>query len=148
MSQKVVPGRVRRHFRFEAKWRETEAKFFSLWCFFRLFRIDAKWRNLERNENRTKQKQNEKEAKNCHHCHFEAKWSKTEAKNCHPFHFKANWSETEAENCHHFRFEAKWKRNFFHFDAKKKEMKRKQNEKEAKTAKRKRIKWNSGTICK
>jgi hypothetical protein len=28
------------------------------------------------------------------------------------------------------------------------EMKRKQNEKEAKTSKRKRIEWNSGTICK
>jgi hypothetical protein len=31
--------------------------------FFRLFRIDAKHRNLKRNENETKQKPNEKEAK-------------------------------------------------------------------------------------
>jgi hypothetical protein len=31
--------------------------------FFRLFRINAKRRNLKRNENETKQKQNEKEAK-------------------------------------------------------------------------------------
>jgi hypothetical protein len=42
-------------------------------CFFRLFRIDAKRRNLKRNENGTKRKQNEKEAKNCHHFRFEAK---------------------------------------------------------------------------
>jgi hypothetical protein len=57
--------------------------------------------------------------------------------------------------------EAKRKRNFFHFDAKKvffrlvshlkrneNEMKRKQNKKEAKTSKEKRINLNSGTICK
>jgi hypothetical protein len=41
--------------------------------FFRMFRIYAKHRNLKRNENGTKQKQNEKEAKNCHHFRFEAK---------------------------------------------------------------------------
>ncbi len=66
-SKRRVPLRVRRHFRFEAKWSETEAKFFSLRCekkwFFRLFRIDAKHRNLKRNENETKRKRNEKEAK-------------------------------------------------------------------------------------
>jgi hypothetical protein len=68
---------VHRHFRFEAKLSETEAKLFSLQCekkfFFRLFRIDAKHENLKRNENGTKRKQNEKEAKNCHHFRFEAK---------------------------------------------------------------------------
>jgi hypothetical protein len=48
---------VRRHFRFEAKRSETEAKFFRLFC------IDAKRRNLKRNENETKQTRNEKEAK-------------------------------------------------------------------------------------
>ncbi len=59
------------------------------------------------------------------------------------------------------RNEVKRKWNFFRFNAKKvffrlfshlkrneNEIKRKQNEKEAKTSKRKRIKWNSGTICK
>jgi hypothetical protein len=69
--------RVHRHFRFEAKWSETEANFFSLWCekkcFFRFFPIYAKRRNLKRNKNGTKWKQNEKEAKNCHHFRFEAK---------------------------------------------------------------------------
>jgi hypothetical protein len=49
-------------------------------CFFRLFRIDAKHGNLKRNENGNKRKQNEKEAKNCHHFHFEAKRSETEGK--------------------------------------------------------------------
>jgi hypothetical protein len=127
-----------------------EAKFFSLRCekkfFFRLFRINAKRRNLKRNKNGTKRKQNEKEAKNCHHFHFEAKWSQTEAKNCHHFRFEAKWSETEAKNCHHFTSKAKWKQNFFAL-MRKNEMKQKQTEKEAKTSKR-RIEWNSGTICK
>jgi hypothetical protein len=58
-------------------------------AFFRLFRIDTKRRNLKRNENRTKQKQNEKEAKNCHRF-FASK-----------------------------RNEAKWKLYFFRFDVKK-----------------------------
>jgi hypothetical protein len=40
---------------------------------FRLFRIDAKRRNLKQNENGMKQKQNKKEAKNCHHFRFKAK---------------------------------------------------------------------------
>jgi hypothetical protein len=56
--------RVRRHFRFEAKWSETEAKFFRFdakkVCFFCLFHIDAKRKNLKRNENGTKQKRSEK----------------------------------------------------------------------------------------
>jgi hypothetical protein len=47
--------------------------------FFCLFRIDAKRRNLKRNENGTKKKQNEKEAKNCHHFRFEAKWKRKTA---------------------------------------------------------------------
>jgi hypothetical protein len=38
-----------------------------------MFCIDAKCRNLKRNETGTKQKQNEKEAKNCHNFLFEAK---------------------------------------------------------------------------
>jgi hypothetical protein len=42
-------------------------------CFFGLFCNDAKRRNLKRNKHRTKRKQNEKEAKNCHHFCFEAK---------------------------------------------------------------------------
>jgi hypothetical protein len=79
-----------------------------------LFRIDAKRRNLKRNENETKQKGNEKEAKTA--VLFASKQN-----------------------------EAKRKQNFVHFDAKKgffllfshlkqnkNEMKRKQNEKEAK----------------
>jgi hypothetical protein len=41
--------------------------------FFPLFRINTKHRNLKRNENGTKQKQNKKEAKNCHRFRFEAK---------------------------------------------------------------------------
>ncbi len=68
-----------------------------------------------------------------------------------------------SENCHHFRFEAKWSETeakFFSFDARKvffacfrikrneNEKKRKRHEKEAKTSKQKRIKWNSGKICK
>jgi hypothetical protein len=51
------------------------------------------------------------------------------------------------KNCNHFCFEAKWKQIFFS-SMQKNEMKRKQNEKEGKTSKRKRIEWNSGTICK
>jgi hypothetical protein len=42
-------------------------------CFFRFFRIDEKRRNLKRNENGTKRKQNEKEAKKCYNFRFEAK---------------------------------------------------------------------------
>ncbi len=74
---------VCRHFRFEAKWSETDAKkalFFhrsEKKCFFRLFRIDAQRRNLKRKENETKRKWNEK-SENCHHFRFEAKWSETE----------------------------------------------------------------------
>jgi hypothetical protein len=56
--------------------------------YFRLFRIDAKHRNLKRNENGMNRKQNEIEAKNCHHFRFEAKLSETEAKNFHNFCFE------------------------------------------------------------
>jgi hypothetical protein len=85
---------VRRHFRFEAKLSETEAKFFSLWCeksaFFTCF---ASMRNVEicsKTKMGTKRKQNEKEAKNWHYFRFKAKWSETEAKNCNPFASKRN----------------------------------------------------------
>ncbi len=58
---------MRRHFRFEAKWSETEAKFLSLRCekkcFFRLFCIDAKRRNLTRNEHGTKRKKTKEKRK-------------------------------------------------------------------------------------
>ncbi len=49
-----------------------------------------------------------------------------------------------------FRFDAKkvFFRLFSHLKQNDNEIKRKQNDKEAKTSKRKRIKWNSGTICK
>ncbi len=121
----AIKSRVRRHFRFEAKWSETEAKFFSLRCekkfFFRLFRIDAKRRNLKRNKNGTKRKQNEKEAKNCHHFCFEAKWSQTEAKNCHHFRFEAKRkrktaiislrSEIETKFISLWREKMKWSKN-------------------------------------
>jgi hypothetical protein len=88
---------VRRHFRFEAKRSETEAKFFSLRCekkgFFRLFRIDAKRRNLKRNENGTKRKQNEKKAKNCHNFRFSANEAKRKQKTAIIFASKQNGSE-------------------------------------------------------
>jgi hypothetical protein len=118
-----LQGRVRRHFRFEAKWSETEAKFFSLRCekkwFSRLFRIDAKRRNLKRNEKEAKRKRNEKEAK-----------------------------------LPSFSLRSKMKRNgseIFFASMQRKCMKIKWSEKKtkkAKTSKRKRIKWNSRTICK
>jgi hypothetical protein len=85
--------------------------------------------------------------KNCHHFQFEAKWSQTEAKNWHHFRFEAKWSETEAKNCHHFASKRNGSKIFFAL-MRKNEIKRKQTEKEAKTSKRKRIEWNSGTICK
>jgi hypothetical protein len=106
---------VRRHFHFKAKWRETEANF---------FRFHAKRGNLKWNENETKQKQNEKEAKTAIIILFETKWSETEV--------------------NFFRFDAK-KVFFLHLNRNENEMKQKQNEKEAKTIKRKRIKSNSGT---
>jgi hypothetical protein len=53
---------VRHHFHFEAK-RKQIFRFSAKKVLFRLFRIDAKCRNLKRNENGTKRKQNEKEAK-------------------------------------------------------------------------------------
>ncbi len=111
-----VGSRVRHHFHFEAKWSETEAKFFSLWCektcFFRLFRISAKLGNLKWNENETKQN----------------KTKKAKRKQI----FFASMQKSVSSHL-------KWIEN---------EMKQKQNEKEAKTSKRKRIKLNSGTICK
>jgi hypothetical protein len=72
--------------------------------FFRLFRIDAKHGNLKRNENGMMLKQNKKEAKNCHHFRFKAKWSEKLPS----FLLRVKWSETEAKNFHHFCFEVKW----------------------------------------
>jgi hypothetical protein len=44
---------------------------------------------VKRNENGTKRKQKEKQAKNCYHFRFETKESKGEAKNSHYFRFEA-----------------------------------------------------------
>jgi hypothetical protein len=123
---------------------------------------------MERSENKTKKKR--KTA-------IILATKQIEAKSCHHFCFKAKWSEMEAKNCHNFRFEAKRKRKtaiislrsemkryrskIFVTSMQKRffwlvfvsEAKRKWNEaktklKKAKTSKRKRIKWNSGTNCK
>jgi hypothetical protein len=66
LDHSALLSRVRRHFCFEAKWSETERNLFRFnvkKCFFCLFRIDTNRRNLKRNKNKTKRKQNEKEAK-------------------------------------------------------------------------------------
>ncbi len=57
------------------------------------------------------------------------------------------------QNCRHFPFKVKWSEMeaiFVRFDAKKclKMKWSEKNKKEAKTWKQKRIKWNSGIICK
>ncbi len=143
--------RVRRHFRLEAKWSETEAKFFSLRCeksaFFACF---ASMRNVEIWSETKMERKSENKTKKSKKLPSFSLWSEMKrkgSKNCHPFRFEVKWSKKEAKNCHHFRFEAKWKQIFF-ASMQKNEMKRKQYEKEAKTSKRKRIEWNSGTICK
>ncbi len=68
---------------------------------------------------------------------------------------KESENETKKkQNCRHFRFEAKWsetEEKLFSLRCEKSVRKLNEaikNEKEAKTLKRKRIKWNSGTICK
>jgi hypothetical protein len=116
---------------FALKWNAAKRKrnfvrFDAKKVLFRLFCIDAKHRNLKRNKNGTKQKQNEKETKNCHYFCFGAKWSEKLPS-------FSLWSEMEAKNCHHFCFKPKWKQNFFAL-MRKNEIKRKQNEKEAKTS--------------
>jgi hypothetical protein len=57
----------------EAKRKLNLFRFDAKKSIFHLYRIDAKRRNRKQNENRTKRKPNEKEAKNCHHFWFEAK---------------------------------------------------------------------------
>jgi hypothetical protein len=57
----------------KAKQKQNCFRFDAKKVFFCLFRIDVKRRNLKRNENGTKRKPNEKEAKNCHHFRFETK---------------------------------------------------------------------------
>jgi hypothetical protein len=104
VESKTPPIRVLCHFRFKAKWSETEAKYFCL------FRIDAKRRNLKRKENETKQKGNEKEAKTA--VIFASK--RNEAKR------KQNFFTSMRKKCFFSCFRI-WI-----------EMKRKQNEKEAK----------------
>jgi hypothetical protein len=87
-------------------------------AFFPLFRISTKHRNLKRNENRTKQKQNKKEAKICHRFRFEAKWSETEmklfcfdAKRCFLLVFaseaKSKWNEAKTKRKRSENFKAK-----------------------------------------
>ncbi len=77
----------------------------------------------------------------------EAKTKRKRSENWRHFCFEAKWSETKAK---FFRFDAKKVlfRLFSHLKCNKNEMKRKGNEKEAKTSKRKRIKWNPRIICK
>ncbi len=62
-------------------------------CFFRLFRIDAKRRNLKRNENGTKWKQNEKEAKNA--IIFASKRNKAKGKRKTPIIFASKRNEAK-----------------------------------------------------
>ncbi len=148
-TKSLLP-RVRRHFRFEAKWNKTEAKFFASMrkkCFFACV---ASMRNIEiwnetkmeRSENKTKKKRktaiifaskrNEAKRKRKTAIIFALKWN------------KAIWKQKTAIIFASKRNEAKRKRNFFRFDAKKvsfcllshlkrneNEMKQKQNEKEA-----------------
>ncbi len=116
--------RVRRHFaskRNETKRTRNLFRFDAKKCFFRLFRIDAKHINQKRNENETKRKRNEKEAKNA--VIFASKRNEAKRKR-NLFRFDAKkwffacfrfWSETKMKWC-----ENKTKK------------KRKSNEKEAK----------------
>ncbi len=91
-------------------------------AFFRLFRIDAKQSNLRRNENELKRKQNEKEAKTA--IIFASK--RNEAKR------KLNFFGYHAKKV--------FFRLFLHLKRNENEMKQEQNEKEAKTSRRKRMK--------
>jgi hypothetical protein len=135
----IYRTRVRRHFRFEAKWSETEAKFFSLRCekkgFFCLFRIDAKHRNLKWNENRTKRKQNEKKQKTA--IIFASKRNEAKRKQKTAILFASKQKKQNgSEKLPSFSLRSEMEANFFRFKAKKLN-EAKQNEKEAKTSKRK-----------
>ncbi len=118
-------------------------------CFFRLFRIDAKRRNLKRNENGTKRKQNEKEAKNCHNFCSEVKWSEMKRNGSEKLSSFSLLSEKRngSKKLPSFSLQSKMEAKFFFFDAKKwNEAKTKR--KRSDNFKAKRIKWNSGTISK
>ncbi len=161
-SPTVVPYRVRRHFRFEAKWSVTKAKFFSLWCeksaFFAWF---ASMRNLEIwsetkwHEEKTKRKRSEKLPS--FSLRSEMKWNGS--KQLPSFSLQSEMKKNRSKIF--FRFHAKkvvffclfshLKQNENEKKRNQMKMKRKQwksNQKEAKASKWKRIKWNSGAICK
>jgi hypothetical protein len=99
-----VANRVRRHFRFEVKRNETEAKSFSLrWEKSAFFACIASMRNLKI-WSETKMKRNEKRrkrSKNCHHFCFETKQSKVRL-----FRFALKQNEKIGSETKNF-----WKRN-------------------------------------
>ncbi len=145
------PTRVRRHFRFEAKWSETEAKFFSLRCkksaFFACF---ASMRNVEIwSEMKMERSQNKMKKKRKTAISFAPKWNeaKRKWKTAILFASKRNEAKRKRKTAIIFALKQNGSEIFF-ASMRKNEMKRKQNKKEATTSKRKRIKWNSGTISK
>ncbi len=138
--------RVRRHFRFEAKLSEMEAKFFRFDAKKVFFSQNVKiWSEtkMERSENRTKKKRktaiifaskrNEAKQKQKTAIIFASKWNEAKQKRKTAIIFASKRSEAKRKR-NLFRSEAKkvFFRLFLHLKRSENEMKRKQNEKEAK----------------